>query len=276
MSAVARAYTFTDGTDAYGSQVENEFTSIFNAWNNHDAGTSKWTVVSALNASATPLIADNSTGTNAIAEFKDNSTSILKVLDGGYVQGVAGAVGTPTFSFLTDTDTGIFLNAANELGLAAGGAQVLRLNTTNTIIHCLYEVDPVNDNSVGLGITTKRWKDVWAVNGTIQTSMTSTKTNIRDMDPKECKIPKAIFFNRPMDTHSKQQLGFAADGLPEEAHPVINSETGERSPHDVYTGSVLAMLCQAARNDYERLQQNEARIASLEKTVESLRGSNGN
>lgn len=45
MSAVARAYTFTDGTDAYGSQVENEFSTIFNAWNNHDAGTSSWTQV---------------------------------------------------------------------------------------------------------------------------------------------------------------------------------------------------------------------------------------
>lgn len=83
MSAVARAYTFTDGTDAYGSQVENEFTSIFNAWNNHDAGTSKWTVVSTLNASAVPLIADNSSGTNDIVNFKDNGTTVFKIADGG-------------------------------------------------------------------------------------------------------------------------------------------------------------------------------------------------
>ena len=83
MSAVARAYTFTDGTDAYGSQVENEFNTIYNAWNNHDAGTSKWTVVSALNASAAPLIADNSSGTNDIVNFKDNSTTVFKVADGG-------------------------------------------------------------------------------------------------------------------------------------------------------------------------------------------------
>lgn len=45
MASVSRSYTFTDGTDAYGSQVENELNTIFNAWNNHDAGTSTWTVL---------------------------------------------------------------------------------------------------------------------------------------------------------------------------------------------------------------------------------------
>jgi len=85
MSAVARAYTFTDGTDAYGSQVENEFTTIYNAWNNHDAGTSKWTVLSSLNSSSVPLVADNSSGTNDIVNFKDNSSTVFKVADGGNV-----------------------------------------------------------------------------------------------------------------------------------------------------------------------------------------------
>lgn len=46
--AVTRAYTFTDGSDAYGSQVEGEFNTLFNNFNNLDAGTSKWTVVDAL------------------------------------------------------------------------------------------------------------------------------------------------------------------------------------------------------------------------------------
>lgn len=45
MSAVSRTYTFVDGTDAYGSQIELELNTIYNAWNNHDAGTSTWTVV---------------------------------------------------------------------------------------------------------------------------------------------------------------------------------------------------------------------------------------
>jgi len=85
MASVARSYTFTDGTDAYGSQVENELNTIFNAWNNHNAGTSTWTVLSASNASAVPLIANNSTGTNDIFNGRDNGTNIFRLVDGGWM-----------------------------------------------------------------------------------------------------------------------------------------------------------------------------------------------
>lgn len=91
MAAITRTYTFSDGNTAYGSQVETEISTLVTAWNNHNAGTSTWTVVSALNASAVPLIADNSSGTNDIAQFKDNGTAVVSVNDGGNVSfSVAG------------------------------------------------------------------------------------------------------------------------------------------------------------------------------------------
>lgn len=129
MSAIARTYTFIDGTDAYGSQVENEFNTSYNAWNNHDAGTSKWTVVSAFNASAAPLIADNSSGTNDIVNFKDNGSTVVLIADGGYVRGVAGAVGTPSFSFTGDTNTGIFSSTADQIDFSCGGTTRISLST---------------------------------------------------------------------------------------------------------------------------------------------------
>lgn len=64
MSSVARLYTFTDGTDAYGSQVEAEFSTIFNSWNNHDAGTSTWTAVKATTLTAVTTF---NIGSNAFA-----------------------------------------------------------------------------------------------------------------------------------------------------------------------------------------------------------------
>lgn len=85
MAAITRTYTFTDGSRAYGSQVETEISTLVNAWNNHNAGTSSWGVVSALNASAVPLTADNSSGTSDIAQFKDNGTAVVSVNDGGNV-----------------------------------------------------------------------------------------------------------------------------------------------------------------------------------------------
>lgn len=72
MSSVARLYTFTDGTDAYGSQVEADFNVIFNAWNNHDAGTSTWTVVratSVIPGSITGTTTNDSAATGKIGEY---------------------------------------------------------------------------------------------------------------------------------------------------------------------------------------------------------------
>lgn len=47
MSSITRTYTFTDGTTAYGSQVESEVSNIVTTWNNHNSGTSRWTTVDA-------------------------------------------------------------------------------------------------------------------------------------------------------------------------------------------------------------------------------------
>ena len=45
MATISRTYTFSDGTTAYGSQVETEIDTISDAHNNHDSGASRWTVV---------------------------------------------------------------------------------------------------------------------------------------------------------------------------------------------------------------------------------------
>jgi hypothetical protein len=42
-----------------------------------------------------------------------------------------GTAGAPTYSFASDTDTGVYLPAANQLGFTAGGTQVLQLATTD-------------------------------------------------------------------------------------------------------------------------------------------------
>lgn len=58
MSTITRTYTFTDGTTAYGSQVESEISNIVTTWNNHDAGTSSWTALAVTgNASITGSLA---------------------------------------------------------------------------------------------------------------------------------------------------------------------------------------------------------------------------
>jgi hypothetical protein len=81
--------TYTAHTNAAAADVESDVSNLYNTHNLHDAGTSKWTVVSALNALATPLIADNSTGTNNIVDFKDNGTIVWAIADGGNLVSVS-------------------------------------------------------------------------------------------------------------------------------------------------------------------------------------------
>lgn len=125
MAAISRSYTFTDGTDAYGSQVQTEFATVYDAWNNHDAGTSSWTVVSTSNASTTPLISNNSSGTNNIAEFKDNGTAVVTVADGGTVTfapgGTTKVVANSSGLTLSNSAT-IAMGSAKITGLAAATA----------------------------------------------------------------------------------------------------------------------------------------------------------
>lgn len=197
----------------------------------------------------------------------------------GQFIGAAGSAAAPSYSFNVSgaTGDGMYSNGSDSLGFATNGAEALVLGVTE---HAMYlsgvqkfqwqatQYFPSTDNATKCGRTGNRWSEVWAANGTIQTSMLETKTNVEYMEPDECKIPKAIYFNRSTDEHDKQQLGFEADVLPEEAHPVIDPETGERSKEDVYTSAVIAMLCQAARNDYERFKTIEAKLAALEQKLQ--------
>lgn len=89
MSTISRTYQFTDGTTAYGSQVESEISNIVTTWNNHDAGTSNWTVVNISSSNTTPLSVISSGATTIVSidntatdgdpqiRFKLSATSII-------------------------------------------------------------------------------------------------------------------------------------------------------------------------------------------------------
>lgn len=50
---------------------------------------------------------------------------------GTYARGPDGAVGQPGWSFVNDTDTGLYRIGSNNLGVSVGGTKVLDLNATN-------------------------------------------------------------------------------------------------------------------------------------------------
>lgn len=100
-----RTYTFTDGTTAYGSQVEAEVANIVNTLNSLNTAVTNWGQVSALHATNVPLIADVSSGSQDIADFKNNAVIKASIGSGGQLtlkpttnQIVLGTTNTVTIS----------------------------------------------------------------------------------------------------------------------------------------------------------------------------------
>lgn len=126
MSTLSVTYsTFLAGTTAVGSQVAQNFTDIVNYVNNRNSGSATWDTVQSTSASTVPLICSNSTGTQAIAQFQDNGSTVVSVLDGGYL-----AIGTATAGAKVTVVAGA--TAGYIANVNSGGGAYLVQRTSDT------------------------------------------------------------------------------------------------------------------------------------------------
>lgn len=84
MAQITRTYTFTDGTDAFGSQVESEISNIVTTWNNHDSGVSSWTALKTSgditsSGSGSGMIVTTPNGSNTYRIYVDNNGELTTV-----------------------------------------------------------------------------------------------------------------------------------------------------------------------------------------------------
>ncbi|MBG9377664.1 tail fiber domain-containing protein [Panacibacter sp. DH6] len=77
------------------------------------------------------------------------------------------------------------------------------------------DINPSTDNARGLGDASLRWTDVWAVDGTINTSDERDKKNIRDLDYglKEIMKLRAVKFNWKNAVANDDKVGLIAQEL---------------------------------------------------------------
>ena len=90
MSQITRTYTFTDGTTAYGSQVNTEIQNIVTAFNNADSASASWTSLSVTNNASIG-------GTLGVTGAVTLSTT-LGVTGNATVGGTLGVTGATTLS----------------------------------------------------------------------------------------------------------------------------------------------------------------------------------
>lgn len=128
--------TLQSNTLARAADVEIDMLTLFNAHNNHDTGTSKWTAIVAEGVTTVPLTANNSTGTQNIANFQDNGTNVLSIADGGATTILAAGASAVPLTVNNGTSTGSILivkdNGSAVLTVADGGAISLTGEVTIT------------------------------------------------------------------------------------------------------------------------------------------------
>ena len=163
MSTVARTYTFTDGTDAYGSQVETEIGTLSDAHNNHDAGTSSWTLMKAVKATITsdPVSTPDSNTIYKANIVKGwcvfNGTGTPAVIDSFNVSSITDH-GIGDYSVVWDTDFAninhadiVACNYANVAGPSADTPLVgtSRIRTFDPATTTASDVTPIKVIAIG-------------------------------------------------------------------------------------------------------------------------------
>lgn len=193
-------------------------------------------------------------GTNNV--FTVDGSSILTFTNPVYFPD--GSASVPSITFGSDTNTGLYRPSADDLYVSTGGNIAARFRGSSVSLHSagseVFTVEatrciPVPDNSIKLGDSAQRWTTVYATNGTINTSHSSTKANIVDLDVDSLEIPRGVEFDRD----GRRYIGYLNDSLPDIARP-DGDKTGN------YENAVIGILC-------AKLQLALKRITDLEKKI---------
>lgn len=100
-NSITRTYTFSNGSIAYGDQIDTEIQAIVNTINNADAGTTSWTVVKTASLNVTGSVTSNLTfspTTKGIVGTTTNdsaaSGNVGEIVSGSLAQGSATSLST--------------------------------------------------------------------------------------------------------------------------------------------------------------------------------------
>lgn len=144
MTQIARQTTWASLQTLTASALNAEFNNVVNAWNNHDSGASRWTVmdattikksgttlltvfqtITATTTSGVSLTANSTVATNLAATITPSSTAnrILVIASGSFrITGTSLANGGATFIKRGTTDLSAGANFSNSLIQVSGQA----------------------------------------------------------------------------------------------------------------------------------------------------------
>ena len=72
-----------------------------------------------------------SAGSSALVLSDGNILYLLSASNSTSFQAINGSASAPSYSFISDTNTGVYLKSSNQLGFSANGTEMMVLNNSN-------------------------------------------------------------------------------------------------------------------------------------------------
>lgn len=204
---------------------------------------------------------------------------------------VIGRTGTTTHHI--DVDNG--LNTGTTMGI--GNNEYLQDGNNETQFS--HRLSPVSDNGISLGSSSKRWRTVYATNGTIQTSDGNDKTNvqpisygiktIKKLNPVTFKWKDEQYLNFAIPKEKREiKLGLLAQELQQIIPEVVYDATWKpknEKEHNTYIKvkndylgvnyeELMAVLVKAKQEQQLELEKLEEETKALLKIAQQLKVTN--
>lgn len=145
------------------------------------------------------------------------------------------------------------------------------------------DIRPTSDNTYDLGTAEMRWDDVYATNGTIQTSDLREKRDVHDIGYglNEIMQLRPVSFKWLKDKNNTTKLGLIAQDLLKVLPEVVKSQDWQESEEEgkgqmldldrlgVYYSDLIPVLIKAIQDQQKQIEVLNSRLEAVEKIQES-------
>jgi hypothetical protein len=168
-------------------------------------------------------------------------------------------------------------------GVEFGSAEYVKDGGSNTI-EAFGRIIPDSDGNRDLGSSGSRWQDVWATNGTIQTSDERDKEDIKPLNYglQEVMSLKPVQFEWKDREEGRDYVGLVAQDVQDVVPEVVKStnikhmEDGTKKKVGterlgLYYSHLVPVLVNAVKEQQNQIQQKEEKIQEQEEEIEKLK-----
>lgn len=177
----------------------------------------------------------------------------------GRFAGVAGFVTTPNLGLLPPG------RAIGVYGSSVGGFPSDLAGYFDGTTEFNGDANPAVDGVYTLGIPTQRWLELWAVNGTIQTSDARTKENVKELayGLNEIMQLQPVSYNFIAQKELGNKIGFLAQDLKKVVPEVVREGDDENKTLGVNYGEITALLVKGMQEQQKEIEELRSLVLAL-------------